>query len=40
MVFKVRQMTDEELAVSNPHLVFCFFTVARFYIGMSRTTIP
>ncbi|CAL5868098.1 uncharacterized protein PFLUO_LOCUS2322 [Penicillium psychrofluorescens] len=33
MVFKVRQMTDEELSVSNPHLVLCFFTVARFYIG-------
>lgn len=33
MVFKVRQMTDDELSVSNPHLVFCFFTVARFYIG-------
>ncbi|KAJ5596529.1 hypothetical protein N7450_002987 [Penicillium hetheringtonii] len=39
MVFKVRQMTDEELAVSNPHLIFCFFTVARFYIGISITII-
>lgn len=35
MVFKVRQMTDEELSVSNPHLVFCLFTVARYYIGIS-----
>ncbi|KAJ5613290.1 hypothetical protein N7510_006484 [Penicillium lagena] len=37
MVFKVRQMTDEELSVSNPHLVLCFFTVARFYIVYAKT---
>ncbi|KAJ5168412.1 uncharacterized protein N7482_004006 [Penicillium canariense] len=37
MVFKVGQMTDEELSVSNPHLVFCFFTVARFYIVYAKT---
>ena len=40
MVFKVRQMTDAELSVSNPHLVFCFFTVARFYIGASLSENP
>ena len=33
MVFKVSHMTNEELSLSNPHLIFCFFTVARFYIG-------
>lgn len=35
--FKVRQMEEDELLVCHPHLIFCIFVAARFYLVHSRT---